>query len=101
METIYKLEDFVVSHMFRPYAQDFIDADFIDERILFERIQRSIETELRKRPEDIIKLLEKRPETKERVFDRILKFGGIKFYKYLNMDSELIKYIKHNLEMEK
>ena len=101
METIYKLEDFVVSHMFRPYAQDFICADFVNERNLFESIQKAIESNLRRKPEHIIDLLEKKPETKERVFDRIKKFGGIKFYKYLNMDLELIKYIKRNLGMEK
>lgn len=101
METIYKLEDFVVSHMFRPYAQDFIDADFITERVLFTNVQRTIEFELRRKPEYIIELLEGLPETKKMVFDRIKKFGGIKFYKYLNMDLELIKYIKQNLRMEK
>jgi hypothetical protein len=97
METVYRIEDFVISHLFRPYAQDFIYADFNYERAVFEAMQRTIEGRLRKRPEYIIELLENMPETKKRAFNRIAKFGGVKFYKYLDMETELIKYIKKNL----
>lgn len=97
METVYRIEDFVISHLFRPYAQDFIYADFNYERVVFETMQRTIEGRLRKRPEYIIELLENMPETKKKVFDRIRKFGGVKFYKYLNMENEVIKYVKNNL----
>lgn len=97
METVYRIEDFVISHLFRPYAQDFIYADFNYERSVFEAMQRTIEGRLRKRPEYIIELLENMPETKKRAFDRIRKFGGVKFYKYLNMDNELIKYVNSNM----
>ena len=97
METVYKIEDFVINHLFRPYAQDFIYADFNYERAVFEAMQRTIEGRLQKKPEYIIELLESMPETKKRVFDRIRKFGGVKFYKYLNMENEVIKYVKSNL----
>ena len=97
METVYKIEDFVISHLFRPYAQDFIYADFNYERDVFESMQRTIEGRLRKRPEFIIELLEERPETKKIVIKRIYSFGGVKFSKYLNMETELIKYVNSNL----
>lgn len=96
METIYKLEDFVVNQMFRPFACDFIEGDMYS--YLFKTMQKTIESKLRRRPELIIELLEDMPETKERIFNRIAKFGGVKFYKYLNQETELIKYIKTNLK---
>ena len=98
MEIIYKLEDFVVNQMFRHYACDFIDAEMYS--YLFNTMQKTIESKLRKRPELIMELLEEMPETKEHVFARIARFGGIKFYKYLNQECELIKYIKANIKEE-
>lgn len=100
METVYKIEDFVISHLFRPYAPSFIvgEMDYHE----FKAMQNSVEAKLRKRPELIIELLEDMPHTKKRVFDRIRKFGGVRFYKYLDMENELIKWVKSNLaEMEK
>jgi deoxyadenosine/deoxycytidine kinase len=93
--TVYKIEDFVVEQMFRPYSPDFIEAEY--QSCLFKALHKTIESKLRKRPELIIELLEEMPETKKRVFDRIRKFGGIKFYKYLNMENEIIKYVNANL----
>lgn len=92
---VLKLEEFVISQMFRPFQPDFIEAEY--ESLIYKSLAHTIETKLRKRPEYIIELLEEFPETKIRVFNRIAKFGGVKFYKYLNMETELIKYIKKNL----
>lgn len=99
METIYKLEDFVVNHMFRPYMYDFINDE--GSKFEIESMRLAMESKFRKEPELIIELLEDMPETKKKVFRRIKAFGGVKFYKYLNMENELIKYIKQNLGMEK
>lgn len=97
---VYRIEDFVVKQMFLPYSPDFIEAEY--DSYLFKTLHKTIESKLRKRPELIIELLEEMPETKKSVFDRIRKFGGIKFYKYLDMDNEIIKYVNNNLaEMEK
>ena len=68
--------------------------------IEFKAMQKTIESMLRRRPEYIIEILESFPEEKERVFARLRKFDGVKFYKYLNMECKLILYIKENLEDE-
>lgn len=93
--TIYKIEDFVVNNMFLPYAPDFIGEEFGSS--LFKKVQYSLESELKKRPEFIIEMLEEMPETKKKVFNRLYGFGGVKFYKYLNMENEIIKYVNANL----
>jgi hypothetical protein len=95
MITVYKLEDFVVSDLFRPFMPDFIEAEY--ESVEYRNLQKIFEMKFRRKPEIIIPILESMPETKQRVFDRIRKFGGVKFYKYLNIENELIKYVKSNL----
>ena len=95
MITIYKLEDFVISDLFRPFMPSFIEAEF--ESFEYRQLQKIFEQKFRINPELIIPLLEAMPETKERVFDRIKKFGGVKFYKYLDKENELIKYVNSNL----
>ena len=92
---VFKLEEFVVNQMFRPYQPDFIEAEY--ESYMYKTLAKTIESKLKKKPELIIELLESMPETKKRVFDRIRKFGGVKFYKYLNMENEVVKYVKSNL----
>ena len=96
MEIVYKIEDLVVKHMFFPYASSFVEGEF--DYAVYKSLEKSIESKLRKTPELIIELLEEMPETKKRVFDRMRKFGGVKFYRYLDMENEVIKYVKANLE---
>lgn len=86
-----KIEDFVVEQMFRPYMPSICPSDYV----------KGVERKLRKNPEYIIKLLENDSETKERIFGRLARFGGVKFYRYLDMENPVIKYVKDNLSKEK
>lgn len=96
MIEVLKIEDFVINQMFRPYQSGFIDLPF--ESVEYKAMAKSIEQKLRRRPERIIPMLENNPETKERIFQRIRKFGGTKFYRYLDMDTRIIQYIRKEIE---
>lgn len=93
-----KIEDFVISHMFRPYMPSLLLGEFQSWEYCEE--QEKIEQKLRSHPEYIIDILEKDPKTKQRVFDRLRKFGGVKFYRYLDMSNPVIQYVKENLACE-
>ena len=51
-------------------------------------------------PVYIIDILEKNPKVKQRVFERLRIFGGVKFYRYLDMNNPVIRYVKENLSCE-
>lgn len=96
MIEVLKIEDFAISNMFRPYQPGFIDFPY--ESVEYKSMAESIEQKLRRRPEYIIPMLENNPETKERIFQRIRKCGGVKFYRYLDMDTRIIQYIRKETE---
>lgn len=99
MITVVKLEDFVVNHLFLPFTPEFIDyANAEVGNIEFHVQQVSIERKLRAKPEIIIELLEAMPEAKEKVFRRIKKFGGVAWYRYLDMSNPIIRWVKENLK---
>ena len=77
---------------------DFIDSDMDSKE--YKTMQKHIEARLKKSPEYIIALLDNRPETKKRVFDRLNKFGPVKFYKYLDKDAAIIKYIEKEVNSQ-
>lgn len=83
-----KIEDFVINEMFRPYIPSICLSDY----------QKMIEIKLRSHPKYIIDILEKDTETKQRVFNRLRKCGGVKFYRYLDMSNPVIQYVKKGLE---
>lgn len=83
-----KIEDFVIYEMFRPYMPSICPGDY----------QKKVERKLRHNQEYIIDILDKDPETKQRVFNRLRKFGGVKFYRYLDMSNPVIQYVKKGLE---
>lgn len=83
-----KIEDFVITQMFRPYMPSICSGDY----------QKKIELKLRSNPEHIIEILEKDQETKQRIFNRLRKCGGVKFYQYLDMSNPVIQYVKKGLE---
>lgn len=64
-----KIEDFVINQMFRPYMPSICPSDY----------QKKVESKLHSYPKYIIDILEKDPETKYRVFDRMKKCGGVHF----------------------
>ena len=75
-----KIEDFVILHMFRPYMSFICPGNY----------QEKAERKLRHNPEYIIDILEKDPVTKRRIFNRMRKCGGVKFYRYLDMSNPVI-----------
>lgn len=93
-----KIEDFVITHMFRPYMPSLLTVEF--QGLEYREEQKKIEQKLRSHPKYIIDILEKNPETKQRIFDRLRKCGGVKFYRYLDMSNPVIQYVKKGLEEE-
>lgn len=93
-----KIEDFVITQMFRPYMPSLLTAGF--QGLEYCEEQEKIEQELRSHPKYIIDILEKAPETKQRVFNRLRKCGGVKFYRYLDVNNPVIQYVKENLACE-
>lgn len=91
-----EIENFVILHMFRPYMPSLIPGEF--QCLEYCQEQEKIELKLRSRPKYIIDILEKDPETKQRVFNRLRKCGGVKFYRYLDMSNPVIQYVKKGLE---
>lgn len=94
-----KIEDFVIEEMFRPYMPSLKDLCHEYEVEYGGRVtsQKRVEENLRKNPELIIYFLNELPETKQQVFNRLLKCGGVKFYRYLDMDNPIIRYVKNSL----
>lgn len=91
-----KIEDFVICQMFRPYMPSILPGKF--QGLEYCQEQEKIEHKLRSHPKYIIDILEKDRETKQRVFDRLRKYGGVKFYRYLDMSNPVIQYVKKGLE---
>lgn len=93
-----KIEDFVISQMFRPYMPSLLPGEF--QSLEYCKEQEKVERKLRCNPEYIIDILDKDPETKQRVFNRLRKCGGVRFYRYLDMSNPVIQYVKENLSCE-
>lgn len=96
MIEVVKIEDFVISQLFRPYMSYFINEEF--QSVKYCKIQNTFEKQLRKRPELIIYWLNDMPEAKSKVINRLKKFGGVKWYRYLDMNNPVIRWVNENLE---
>lgn len=95
MIEVYKIEDFVIGQLFRPYTTYFIEQY---EDYDFRKEQRKIENALRKNPQLIIDMLNEIPEAKTLVINRLRKFGGVKWYRYVDMENPVIRWVNENLE---
>lgn len=95
----FRIEEFVIDQLFRPYMSNLLPGDFQGAEYIKE--QNRIEKKLRKTPEYIIELLEEYPETKALIFDRINRCGGVKFYRYLDMNCDVIQYVQSELRKNK
>lgn len=96
MIEVVKIEDFVIGELFRPCMPDFINEEFQSTKYC--KVQESLEKQLRKQPERIIYWLNEMPETKRKIINRIKKFGGVKWYRYLDMSNPVICWVNKNLE---
>ena len=88
MIEVYKIEDFVIEQLFFPYLPSLCPSEYT----------KSVERKLMRNPEYIIQLLEENPDGKERAFRRLEMFGGVKWYRYLDMSNPVIKWVNENLE---
>ena len=95
MIEVYKIEDFVIGQLFRPSTTYFIEQY---EDYDFRKEQRKIENALRKNPQLIIDMLNEIPEAKTLVINRLRKFGGVKWYRYVDMENPVIRWVNENLE---
>ena len=91
-----EIENFVILHMFRPYMPSLLPGEF--QGLEYCEEQNRTERKLRSHPKYIIDILEKNPETKRRIFNRLRKCGGVKFYRYLDMSNPVVQYVKKELE---
>ena len=88
MIEVVKIEDFVIEQLFLPYLPSLCPSEYA----------KAVERKLRRNPEYIIQLLEENLDTKERVLNRIKRFGGIKWYRYLDMSNPVIQWVNGNLK---
>ena len=100
MIEVVKIEDFVIEQLFLPYMPSLKEMCHEYGIKYRGRVseQKIVERNLRRNPELIIHFLNENLETKERVFSRLKKFGGVKWYRYLDMRNPVIRWVNENLE---
>ena len=95
MIEVVKIENFVIKQLFLPYFVSIHGVDGWHESITEDKKYKYM---LSNNPEKIIDLLSNKPLVKERVFERLKKFGGVKWYRYLDMNNPVIQWVNKNLE---
>lgn len=90
-----KIEDFVIEQILMPYSP--LITGTYDGNTPTDEFKK-YKSMLRKNPEKIIEILDGMPETKQRVFNRLRMFGGVKWYRYLDMNNPVIRWVNENLE---
>lgn len=95
MIEVLKIEDFAIRQLFLPYSVSIYGVDGWHESIAEDCKYKYM---LSKNPEKIIEILNNKPLVKERVFNRIKKFGGVIWYRYLDMSNPAIRWVNENLE---
>ena len=95
MIEVVKIENFVIKQLFLPYSVSIHGVDGWRESITEDEKYKYM---LSNNPEKIIDLLSNKPLVKERVFERLKKFGGVKWYRYLDMNNPVIQWVNENLE---
>lgn len=100
MIEVVKIEDFVIEQLFLPYMPNLKEMchEYGTKYRGHVSEQKIVERNLRRNPELIIHFLNENLETKERVFSRLKKFGGVKWYRYLDMRNPVIRWVNENLE---
>lgn len=100
MIEVVKIEDFVIDHLFRPYMPSMKDLckEYQSTYISEKKNQQIVERRLKRNPELIIIFLNENKGIKQRVFERLRLFGGIKWYRYLDMSNPVIQWVNENLE---
>lgn len=92
MIEVVKIEDFVIDQIFLPYFDEFTNnGELAHYRGMMLR-------KLKRHPEQIIEATEQIPGLKEKVMNRLKLFGGVKWYRYLDMSNPVIRWVSENLE---
>lgn len=100
MIEVVKIEDFVIDQLFRPYMPSMKELckEYKSPYISDKKNQKIVETKLRRRPELIVIFLDENKGIKQRVFERLKHCGGVKWYRYLDMNNPVIRWVNENLE---
>ena len=100
MIEVVKIEDFVIEQLILPYMPSLKEMCHDYGMIYRARVyaRKLVMRNLRRNPDLIIHFLNENLETKERVFSRLKKFGGVKWYRYLDMSNPVIRWVNENLE---
>ena len=95
MIEVVKIEDFVINQLFKPYTPSLVPYEHSGKD---KTKIKHMEIKLKKNPEKIMEILDSDQETKRRVFNRLIKCGGVKWYRYLDMSNPVIRWVNENLE---
>ena len=92
MIEVVKIEDFVIQQIFLPFFNSYTnDGELAHYRGVWLR-------RLKREPEQIIEMTDKIPGLKERVMQRLKLFGGVEWYRYLDVTNPVIRWVNENLE---
>ena len=105
MIEVVNIESFVVNKLYVPYlakilknTEDFGNKITGKENILKYFEECDMVRKLQIDPNLIIQLFDDRPDTKEIAFNALKESGGIKWYRYLNMNNPVIRWVNEKLE---
>ena len=92
MIEVVKIEDFVIQQIFLPYFDEFTNNGELT------HYRGMMLKQLKRHPEQIIEAIEQISGLKEKVMNRLNLFGGVKWYRYLDMSNLVIQWVNDNLE---
>lgn len=92
MIEVVKIEDFVIEQIFLPYFNEFTKNGKLS------HYRGKVLRRLKRCPEEIIEATEQVPGLKEKVMNQLKLFGGVEWYRYLDMNNPVIQWVNENLE---
>lgn len=102
---VVNIENFVVNKLYVPYlakilknTEDFGNKITGKENILKYFEECDMVRKLQIDPNLIIQLFDDRPDIKEIAFNVLKESGGVKWYRYLDMNNPVIRWVNENLE---
>lgn len=105
MIEVVNIENFVVNKLYIPYlakilknTEDFGNKITGKENILKYFEECDMVRKLQIDPNLIIQLFDDRPDIKEIAFNVLKESGGVKWYRYLDMNNPVIRWVNENLD---
>lgn len=106
MIEVVNIENFVVNKLYVPYlakilknTEDFGNKITGKENILKYFEECDMVRKLQIDPNLIIQLFDDSPDTKEIAFNALKESGGVKWYRYLDMNNPVIRWVNENSEV--